>query len=144
MSYQNLERVKDFEFFNRNNFYLSRIRNKYRYTNKILHKCRVGCCGFFPILAGSYINYYSNCCGGPFKFPKLNLGFFYSCIILPKLNLGFFLQLFQLNQLLSAVLPINSITTVSRWESSLLAGPDVRFRYYLNHLLQTHKLYLIL
>ena len=86
----------------------------------------------------------TNCYGGPFKFPKLNLGFFYSCIILPKLNLGFFLQLFQLNQLLSAVLPINSITTVSRWESSLLAGPDVRFRHYLNHLFQTHKLYLIL
>ena len=86
----------------------------------------------------------TNHCDGPFKFPKLNLGFFYSCIILPKLNLGFFLQLFKLNQLLSAVLPINSITTVSRWESSLLAGPDVRFRHYLNHLFQTHKLYLIL
>ena len=31
----------------------------------------------------------TNHCGGPFKFPKLNLGFFYSCPILPKLNLGF-------------------------------------------------------
>ena len=50
MSYQNLERVKDFEFFNRNNFHLSIIRNQYRYTNKNMHKCRVGCCGIFPIL----------------------------------------------------------------------------------------------
>ena len=31
----------------------------------------------------------TNCTDGPFKFPKLNLGFFYSCPILPKLNLGF-------------------------------------------------------
>ena len=31
----------------------------------------------------------TNHTGGPFKFPKLNLGFFYSCSILPKLNLGF-------------------------------------------------------